>query len=231
MEDHSGKSNLSSTNRAVTGRQVPLNLSVTFLIAANLIPLFGAIFWHWQVFEIVLLYWVENIIVGLVNAVRLMCIRDASTGPLKHLANVFQTGFFLVHYGLFTVVHGVFVFALLGGGFGGERHETDLYYLFHQLKWAILALVVSHTISFFFNFLGKKEYLKRTLNEQMMAPYPRMVALHIAIVFGAFAVQALGQPVVLLAILVIGKTAVDWRLHVRSHRKVAEKEAKHPDLP
>jgi hypothetical protein len=58
-----------------------------------------------------------------------------------------------------------------------------------------------------------------------------MIALHMAIVFGAFAVVALGQPVVLLVILVVGKTIVDWKLHVRSHRKLDEKESKYPKLP
>jgi hypothetical protein len=51
-----------------------------------------------------------------------------------------------------------------------------------------------------------------------------------AIVFGAFAVIALGQPVVLLVILVVGKTIVDWKLHVRSHRKLDEKESKYHKL-
>ena len=108
----------------------------------------------------------------------------------------------------------------------GNTKEVDILFLITKLKWAVLALIGSHTISFFFNFLGKKEYLKRDLNEQMMAPYPRMIALHMAIVFGAFAVQSLGQPVILLVILVVGKTIADWKLHVRSHRKLDEKESK-----
>lgn len=198
-------------------------LSGFFLVAANLIPLVGAIFWGWRVFDIVVLYWIENVIVGLINAVRMLLISRPNGSPLDVVGKVFQTAFFLVHYGIFTVVHGVFVFALLGGGLGSSGPKVPLDELLGKIGWAVLALIFSHTLSFFMNFIGKREYTKRTLQEQMMAPYPRMIALHVAIVFGAFAIQALGQPVFLLAILVVGKTLADWKLHVRSHRKVLER--------
>jgi len=217
-------------NQTAVPESAPLDLSVVFLIAANAIPLFGSIFWGWRVFDIVVLYWLENVIVGLINAVRMLLIRSKEGRAVEIVGRIFQTGFFLVHFGIFTVVHGVFVLALLGDSFGEARQGVDTFDLFMKLKWAALALVGSHTISFIFNFLGKKEYLKRTLGKQMMAPYPRMIALHMAIVFGAFAVIALGQPVVLLVILVVGKTIVDWKLHVRSHRKLDEKESKYHKL-
>ncbi len=64
---------------------------------------------------------------------------------------------------------------------------------------------------------------KRTsLSVEMAALYPRMLALHMAIVFGGFAVKALGQPIFLLIILVIAKTIADWKLHLKAHEKAAD---------
>lgn len=213
----------SLANQSQAKVATPLGLSLFFLVAANLVPLLGALFWGWRVFDIVVLYWIENVIVGFLNAIRMLMIRNGGTGGLHLFGKIFQIGFFLFHYGVFTLVHGVFVFTLLGGGFGVTKQEVDIPLLLIKLKWAVLALVISHVFSLLYNFIGKQEYKKSDLQTQMMAPYPRMIALHVAIVFGAFAVEALGQPVVLLAILVVGKTIADCKLHVKSHRKLAEK--------
>lgn len=54
----------------------------------------------------------------------------------------------------------------------------------------------------------------------MAAPYGRIVVLHIAILFGALVITALGSPVFLLILLIIGKIVLDVKLHQRSHRKL-----------
>ena len=58
--------------------------------------------------------------------------------------------------------------------------------------------------------------------ELMHSPYGRIVVLHLAIIFGGFAVQALGSSVGLLVLLIIGKIVIDASLHVRAHKKAAE---------
>src|SRR2546427_2499829 len=47
-------------------------VSAWILIAANLIPLYAVLFWNWQVFPLLVLFWVENVIVGALNAVKLL---------------------------------------------------------------------------------------------------------------------------------------------------------------
>jgi hypothetical protein len=46
---------------------VSSSLTVVFLVAVNLIPLFGVLFLGWGLFAIMVLYWLENGIVGLLN--------------------------------------------------------------------------------------------------------------------------------------------------------------------
>ena len=92
-------------------------LSVWTLVLANLVPVYGVLALGWDVFPLVLLFWLENVVIGAFNVLRLLVARpdDGGVWALK----VVIVPFFIVHYGLFTMVHGVFVFVLFAGS-GGE---------------------------------------------------------------------------------------------------------------
>ena len=42
------------------------------LITVNLFPVFGVLFWEWDVFPIMLVYWSENVIIGFYNVLRMI---------------------------------------------------------------------------------------------------------------------------------------------------------------
>ncbi|MDL2335992.1 MAG: DUF6498-containing protein, partial [Chloroflexota bacterium] len=84
-----------------------------------------------------------------------------------------------------------------------------------------LLLFLSHGISFLFNYVGRKEYLNTTPMKQMFQPYSRLIILHVTIILGSFFVIGLRQPVFLVALLVILKTAVDLFFHLREHARAA----------
>ena len=50
---------------------LPLPITVLFLIAVNLIPLFGVLFFGWSLFSIMFLYWIENGIIGFFNILKI----------------------------------------------------------------------------------------------------------------------------------------------------------------
>src|SRR5207245_10592179 len=112
--------NLASTpSTAVAGLR--LSPSALVLVAANLVPLAGVLFFGWSVFATLLLFWVENVIVGGFNILRMLWAQPDN--PLMWVAKAGMIPFFIVHYGMFTTVHGVFVLTLFGGmherGFAG----------------------------------------------------------------------------------------------------------------
>jgi len=90
--------------------------------------------------------------------------------------------------------------------------------------WTVpfVALVISHGVSFVSNFLlaGEREQVR--LSELMAAPYSRIFLLHIAIIFGGIAAMAMGQPLAMLVILVLLKSGLDIKLHLREHRVLAK---------
>jgi len=41
-----------------------MSAALAALVLVNVIPLFGVVFFGWSLFEVVVLYWVENLIIG-----------------------------------------------------------------------------------------------------------------------------------------------------------------------
>lgn len=192
----------------------PLALSTAALVAANLVPLAGALLGFWSVYELVLLFWAENVVIGLFNLARM-----AAVGVLhRNGAIVVLMAFFCVHYGMFTYVHGMFVVAMLGPG-GIELEEAALRLLEpDDLLLPLLALVGSHGISFVVNFLRGGEWRDINIGKLMMGPYARVVILHLVIIFGGILALALGAPIAALALLVAMKIGVDIVAHRLEHR-------------
>jgi hypothetical protein len=223
-----------------------LDIPVIALLAANMIPLFGVLFLKWDAFYVVLLYWAENLVIGFYNVLKMAFV--AVPHPMAHLGKLFMIPFFTVHYGIFTAVHGFFVFAIFNKDngvdppMGGENWPCCLVFVqmfFNlakytysvippQVRLSVLALLASHGISFVYNYIFKREYATTHPIKLMASPYGRVVVMHIAILAGGFFTMALGSPAILLAVLVVLKTILDLSLHNRSHRKTAKSNMVHP---
>ncbi len=111
--------------------------AVAALVAVNLIPLAGVLLLGWRLSDLMLLYWLENGIIGGFTVLKIVTsrvpveapgpARGAMLVPLVHRLGAVGTAmFFTVHYGLFWTVHGVFVRLFfvpvpgtLGGGWSG----------------------------------------------------------------------------------------------------------------
>lgn len=194
-------------------------LSLGMLITMNLIPLGGVIFAGWEVGFILLVYWAENVVIGVYNIAK-MAMAQGGTGKFNP-ACIPLIPFFLVHYGMFCFVHGIFVLVLGQGGMsgpGGDPLNALIGSFSGELLIPLLGLAASHGVSFFQNYVGKGEYRERTAPGQMAAPYGRIVILHVVLLFGGFVVMLLKSPWPLLALLVLIKIVVDLGLHAFSHR-------------
>jgi hypothetical protein len=190
------------------------------LILANLIPLFGVLLLGWQVFPILFLFWLENLVIGIFNVIKMLL---ASPDRLsKNSSKFFVIPFFIIHYGIFTMVHGVIIFVFFGGlqNNDGQIENNGFYSLFngYSLVWAILALLISHTVSFFINYIGKKEFRSVSVAQLMFQPYGRVIVMHMTILAGAFLLATLGTPVSGLVVLVVLKIILDLYAHLNQHK-------------
>jgi hypothetical protein len=195
------------------------------LLLANAVVLVGVVFFEWQIFLIMLLFWSENVIIGFSTVLKMLAARprDLAAWPSK----LILVPFFAFHYGMFTMVHGVFVRSLFGGddsmGGGLIVASARMWRLVFEsgLSVALLAVVLSHGFSFVWNYLLTGEYRKVDVREQMKRPYGRVVVLHLTIIFGGFFVMAIQSPLGALVILVVGKAVLDATMHAREHSKTA----------
>lgn len=199
-----------------------LRPSVIFLTVANLIPLYGVFALGWQVFPVLLLFWMENVVVGVFNVLKMLLASPAE--GKSWAAKVAMIPFFCFHYGIFTAVHGIFVIVVFGGylELGADFPQGNVLFQVisdYQIGWAFLALVLSHTISFVLNYIGKGEYKRANLNELMGQPYSRVVLLHVTIIIGGFLASFLSSPAFALLFLILLKTFIDIQAHLREHKK------------
>jgi hypothetical protein len=206
-------------------------VSVIALILANISPILGVLFLGWQVFPILFLFWVENVVIGASNVLKMIV---CSPGDQRQwAAKVFMIPFFCVHYGIFTAVHGVFVifmFGMIGNSIKPGDFASGPFDFFGiigelQLWWSVLALVVSHAVSFAVNYAGNGEYKNSNVVFLMIQPYGRVVIMHLTVLFGGFLVMLLGSPVIGLLLLVFLKMFIDITAHLRQHRSVTNKSA------
>jgi len=108
--------NVGETNNATnTPGQEWLTLPVIALVTANLAPVYGVLFLGWKVFPLIMLFWLENVIVGGMNILKM--IFASSSDKTQWMGKIFIIPFFCLHYGMFTFVHGIFVVGLFGGAF------------------------------------------------------------------------------------------------------------------
>jgi hypothetical protein len=216
---------------------VPKNdLSVLTLIAVNLAPLIGVLWFGWDAAVIVLLYWAENLVIGFYNVLRMALVRVDH--PIMNLQKVLAIPFFCLHFGGFCAIHGVFLLAFfnykegLDSALSGHGWPGPLvfFWLLHSvvsvlwqnhpdgMGWLVLGLACSHGISFVQNFVIGKEYTSLTTGVLMGRPYTRIVILHVAIIAGGIPIMMIGSPAPLVVILVLIKIGMDLWLHRRSHR-------------
>ena len=209
--------------------EVSFTLPQLALLLANLIPIFGVLYLDWDVGSIIVLYWAENLVIGLYTILKMLV-----TGGIGALGRIL---FFCIHYGIFAAVHGAFVLELTDYAGISTMPETvtswpgplalieKLYNRIlsaaqNDVLWVLLAMLLSHGASFLLLFIGQGEYRETTPAKLMQAPYKRVAILHVTVILGAFLVIHMGSPIGLLLALVALKTGVDIILHIRSHKDI-----------
>ena len=83
-------------------KKVLVRPSVILLLLVNIIPLFGVVYFSWDVFAIMFLYWLESVVIGFFNVLRMMKINNNSL-------NSPFIPFFVVHFLIFMFVHLFFI--------------------------------------------------------------------------------------------------------------------------
>ena len=199
------------------------------LIVANVIPLLGVLFLGWSVWNILIIYWLENGIVGAFNILKMARAEGTSADPGPALMINGQPASSMskirpdavLRHALRHLlvrprdlrVHAAGLRRILSPGAADEMTIEP-----GSILVAGFALAVSHGLSFWWNYLRGGEYRRATAASLMFAPYRRLIVLHLTIIFGGMAIMFTGAPAAAVAILVLVKTVLDVGLHLAEHR-------------
>jgi hypothetical protein len=206
------------------------------------VPLLGVVLLGWSMQGLLLVYWLESGVVGAFNVPKILHAHGVETAATRSKAERLESNgstvtlppppeevpatptrrpenrpvarFFVFHYGVFWAVHGVFVLFL--PGFAGGAGAVGLAEL-PTLALGAGAAAVSHGVSYRRNYLEDGEWTRVSPGGRLYAPYDRVLVMHLTVVLGAFAVSFLGTPAGALVVMVLVKTALDLRAHLREH--------------
>lgn len=194
--------------------------SLLILIGANLVPLLGVIFGGWDILILLLLFWLENGIIGIFNIFRMMLAQR--TPNLSNWQNFVLIPFFVVHYASFMIGHGLILLAFFT--LTNFKHGYDFEQAFPEVWIGVVGLIFSHGYSFVRNFLMRREYMNVTMLQQMGKPYSRVIVMQFTLIIGAFVVMKYHNQVYTMAALVLLKIGFDIKFHLRERRRYRENE-------
>ena len=204
------------------------------LIAANLVPIVGVLWWGWDIKDILMLFWAENGIIGIFNILKMLFVKretkDLADVFIAILAKLFLISFFVVHYGLFWYGHGLGILGLIKQfTWTSESLSLKNYLLLNYAS--LIPLFISHGFSFVQNYLLSGERNKTNIGKLFVQPYSRVVILHLTILFGAIISFVLNRSIGILIILVLSKIIVDIIYHTMEHKKYNSENYKIGQFP
>jgi hypothetical protein len=201
------------------------------LLVANLVPLVGVVAFGWDLHSLLVGYWLESGVIGAAFVVKIrhaagtddpddllpLTLSGTSMSDLIGRSRGGIAGFFVGHYGMFWVGHGVVVWALPQESARLDYAAPDV------VAMALVGLVLYHALSYRVNYIGQGEYRHTGPVTLMVEPYRRVIVLHMTVLFGGAALSLVGAPVGAVAVLVLTKTALDLWSHRKEHQRARDR--------
>ncbi len=196
------------------------DVSAVSLVIANLMPLFGILFWDWSIFNVLILFWTESAIIVFYNSLKVYKISGIKNTPSIIL--------FLLFYGIFMFGHLFFINEIFGeGGPLGEQstESVRIANIVITIFPAFLSLFISHGILYYTDFIWKKEYLNfknagigiKTVDEQMKKPVKRLMFMQGTIIFGVILVGIFQFNMMALMPLIVFKIDADLKAYKKQY--------------
>lgn len=203
------------------------------LLAANAVPIAGVLWWRWDAFLLLVLYWMETAVIGFWTLWLIGQLFERVIGPYSEGRSVAgMIGFITVHAGVFMGVHFVFLWSLFAGPWKEQVHDPIQFIgaiVIGQGLWLpFLILFVARGIEPMLLIYGPDWYRRKKLPETAPNPwhrdgilyalYARIIVMQLAIIASGFVVEHFGGAgaTAPLVFLILVKTAIDLGLFLRT---------------
>ena len=185
------------------------------IVIGNLIPVGGVLFLGWDAVQILILYWVENLVIGALTLPRILAARGetpAAEGQGKDSPGCLGL-FFTFHYGMFCLGHGIFAFILAhdfikteGVGAANAWART---FGSPDFWWAALALALVNLVMQVREWWMPKLWRTASPTMEMFRPYGRIAVLHVTVLAGAWLMARYNAPAYAVLFLCLGKMLLE----------------------
>lgn len=198
--------------------------AIGIVLVTNAIPIYGVLRLGWSATNVLVMYWLENLLVAVFTCLRIVLHRQlthkrghwrsgqlgSTSGGKASKAGLL--GEYATIAFVFTFAHGIFVagIALLLT----QKHPADPLWQFSGVAFrqgaSMLVLVLA--LGFLADLPGMKARSFAWLKSQVQQRMGRVLVLHLAIIFGMAAMAATDSPLGLLYVLIGLKTLWDLAL-------------------
>ena len=185
----------------VTGIQQ--RIYILFIIALNLIPIWGVLYWDWTPFYVFYLFWLETLIVAIFNTFKIIGCRGHEYSEKLHKSGHKYSGlhvnyashtgkairYLLIRIGIFCF-YLVFIVAFIGITAGKKNEKLSIFELMFfrnpAFNYTLVAFILNQLIQLMFNFYVNGNY-KRTHPSDFASIFDgRQLIVHVAVVLGGF---------------------------------------------
>ena len=161
---------------------------------------------------IVMAYFLETIIIGVVNAFKMYKVISTNRRGDR---NYFLIIFFLVHYTFFVAVQLIFVFAFLQmndpnikSGFN-LIDNLDYVMSLKGMTLVLTSIFIYNLADYYYNFIIPETYRKTSETILFAMPYPRIIIQQFAVILGGFFIVFTSGIYAVAILLILFRTAIE----------------------
>ena len=210
-------------NAPAAGVPQPSKLgAIVLALLINAVPLAGVLYFDWSAINVLVLYWFENLMIGVCTFIRLLLHRSwtRKRGYWRHTnrlgiqinnkpAMMGLIGEYAAASFGFTLAHGIFV-----GGIALLVHQNYPDQAMWQLSWhqvfrGALAIAAFLGVELVVDLMRIRTASFAALRDYAQARMGRVIVMHLAIIFGMMAMALSNSPMGVLYVLIALKAGAD----------------------
>jgi hypothetical protein len=192
-------------------------MTVFVIILANLVPAIGVVFFGWSTGSVVMLFWFESLVVGFFNIFKMLFAQGDTQVEIngkpatKAEAKGCLIPFFMLHYGIFVLVQGIFMLTFV---------RNDLRDIVSKSFFlGMTGVFCSHLLTFIFKYIGEKQYKTTDIGNLMITPYWRIMLQQFIAIGGSWLeVTYLHAGYLFVVLIIFCKTIADLAGHYLENR-------------
>ncbi len=183
------------------------DIAAILLVIANIVPVINLLVKGEPVGSILVIYWIQMMIIGFWNIIKLIVIGRWSA--------LLSAPVFILMY--LSIVN---IFGLIAGGLlddqmqGTEWHEN---FSLWNFWWPALMFFATHGLSFYTNFLGRREDETTPWDKQLGQPILRAMPMWIAALAGGFVGSFFNTAAIAVLCVLPVKLVLDLLGHFNEH--------------